>query len=56
MARLVSSFNYFRPIGADVESLLHFDFENPGAIGGAGAADATGGLGSRLKTKGVGDD
>jgi hypothetical protein len=55
MARLVSSFNYFRPIGADVESLLHFDFENPGAVDGA-MADATGGIGGRLKTKGVGDD
>jgi hypothetical protein len=36
MARLVLSFNNFRPIGVDAESLLHFDFENPGAVDGAG--------------------
>jgi hypothetical protein len=36
MARLVFNFNNFRPIGVDAESLLHFNFENPGAVDGAG--------------------
>jgi hypothetical protein len=35
MARLVFSFNNFRPIGVYAESLLYFDFENPGAVDGA---------------------
>jgi hypothetical protein len=55
MASLVFSFNNFRPIGVDAESLLHFDLRIL-ARSMAQVADATGGIGGRLKTKGVGDD
>jgi hypothetical protein len=39
-----------------VEAVLYSHVENPGVIGGAGAARASGGTGGRLKAKGVGDD
>jgi hypothetical protein len=48
----VTSFINFRPIGVEIESRC----ENPGVIGGGGAADALGGTGGYLKAKGVGDD
>jgi hypothetical protein len=55
MARLVFSFNNFQPIGVYAESLLYFDFGIL-ARSMAQSTDATGGIGGRLKTKGVGDD
>ena len=53
---MVLSVINFQPIGVEAEALLYFDIENPGVIGGAGAADGRVGPVGRLKAKGVGDD